>query len=344
MPKTSPDVEAPIDGITATLPLPTSSTFQLTWPAGEEPPVHSIPSAPQGAIELAQHSNSSPPNIINPFFDPVPMSAVDYVAEAQASSKVSTPVDEAGPIADGVNDDPNHPNQPPKRPTHLPRFSRASSTPLPAQLKHLHHPSRRNVPESPSPSPVVVAMKKSLPPPPAHPQIAELALELADSVQTVIQTLIQVSPPHLLDPAKEQLSGCTLQIPTPSVSALITTMKNLNYMAANLSSLSTPEKTPELETVTEEDLHVVSEIKSLDMGPITGDGEEILASNPKVLAFDEFDIGEALQSVGDVLSGISASAGVDLVLYHADVGMKHVNVRGDECGIIYSISYVRIHG
>ncbi|KAG8910765.1 ssk1 response regulator receiver, partial [Tulasnella sp. 408] len=145
MPKTSPDSEAPIDGITATLPLPSSSTFQLTWPAGEEPPVHSIPSAPQGAIELAQHSNSSPPNIINPFFDPVPMSAVDYVAEAQASSKVTTPVDEAGPIADGVNDDPNHPNQPPKRPTHLPRFSRASSTPLPAQLKHLHHPSRRNV-------------------------------------------------------------------------------------------------------------------------------------------------------------------------------------------------------
>ncbi|KAG8935009.1 ssk1 response regulator receiver [Tulasnella sp. 417] len=339
MPKTSPNAEAPIDGITAALPLPSSSTFQLTWPAGEEPPVHSIPTASQAAIELAQQT-SSPPNI-NPFFDPVPMSEVDYVAEAQASSKVSTPIDEAGPIVDGVNDDPNHPNQPPKRPTHLPRFSRASSTPLPAQLKHLHHPSRRNFDESPAPSPVVVAMKKSLPPPPpAHPQIAELALELADSVQTVIQTLIQVSPPHLLDPAKEQLSGCTLQIPTTSVSALLTTMKNLNYMSANLSTLSSPEKTPPLKTVTEEDLHVVSEIKSLDMGLITGDGEEILVSNPKTLAFDEFDIGEALQSVGDVLSGISASAGVDLVLYHADVGMKHVNVRGDECGILYSISYV----
>lgn len=265
------------------------------------------------------------------------MSAVDYVAEAQASSKATTPIEEVEPIVDGVNDDPNHPSQPPKRPRHLPRFSRASSTPLPAQLKHLHHPSRRNVNESPSPTPIVVAMKKSIPPPPAYAQIAELALELADSVQTVIQTLIQISPPHLLDPAKEQLSGCTLQIPTPSVSALLTTMKNLNYMAANLSSISTPEKTPPLETVTEEDLHI---IKTLDMGPITGDGEEILASNPKILAFDDFDIGEALQSVGDVLSGISASAGVDLVLYHADVGMKHVNVRGDECGIIYSISYV----
>lgn len=269
------------------------------------------------------------------------MSAVDYVAEAQASSMVTTPVEEVGNSIDGVNDDPNHPSQPPKRPGQLPRFSRASSSPLPAQLKHLRHPSRRNVAESPSPSPVVVAMKKSLPPPPAHAQIAELALELADSIQTVIQTLIQVSPPHLLDPAKEQLSGCTLQIPTPSVSALLTTMKNLNYMSANLSSLSTPDKTPGLDPVTEEDLHVVSEIKNLDMGPITGDGEEILVSNPTSLAFDDFDIGEALQSVGDVLSGISASAGVDLVLYHADVGMKHVNVRGDECGILYSISYVR---
>ncbi|KAG9015980.1 ssk1 response regulator receiver [Tulasnella sp. 427] len=343
MPKTSPHSEAPIDSIAAALPLPSSSTFQLTWPAGEEPLVHSIPSAPQGSIELAQHPSTSP-NIINPFFDQVPL---EYVAEPMAgSSKVTTPVDEGGPtsalvLGDGsLHDDPNHPNQQSKRPAHPPRFARASSTPLPAQLKHLRHPSRRNVVESPSPTPVVVATKKSLPPPPAHAQIAELALELADSVQTVIQTLIQVSPPHLLDPAKEQLSGCTLQIPTTSVSALLTTMKNLNYMSANLSSLSTPEKTPPLETVTEEDLHVVSEIKSLDMAPLTGDGEEILVSNPKTLAFDDFDIGEALQSVGDVLSGISASAGVDLVLYHADVGMKHVNVRGDECGILYSISYV----
>ena len=55
---------------------------------------------------------------------------------------------------------------------------------------------------------------------------------------------------------------------------------------------------------------------------------------------DDFDIGELLQSVGDTLSGAAAQAGVDLVLYHGDVGMKHVSVKGDECGISYVLSHV----
>ena len=55
---------------------------------------------------------------------------------------------------------------------------------------------------------------------------------------------------------------------------------------------------------------------------------------------DDFDIGEILQSVGDSLSGVASQAGVDLVLFHADVGMKHVSVRGDECGISYALSHV----
>ena len=57
---------------------------------------------------------------------------------------------------------------------------------------------------------------------------------------------------------------------------------------------------------------------------------------------DDFDIDEILQSVGDSLSGVASQAGVDLVLFHADVGMKHVSVQGDECGISYILSHVCI--
>ena len=48
----------------------------------------------------------------------------------------------------------------------------------------------------------------------------ELSLELADSVQMIIQTLLQLSPPQVFDPTKEQLSACALPIPIPSISAL----------------------------------------------------------------------------------------------------------------------------
>lgn len=126
----------------------------------------------------------------------------------------------------------------------------------------------------------------------------------------VIQTLLQISPPHLLDPAKEQFSACALQIPTTSISALFTSMKNLNYMSKHMSSLLSPfVETPTYDVATQ----------------------------------DEFDIGEMLQSVGDALSGIAAEAGVELVLFHGDVAMKHVAVRGDECGISYSLSHVSMN-
>lgn len=181
------------------------------------------------------------------------------------------------------------------------RLSRAFSMPLPSQLGHLNRPHRslssRHFP------PV------STPTTPASPS-TELAEELADSVQMVIQTLLQITPPHLLDPAKEQFSACALQIPTPSISALLTSMKNLNYMSRHMSFLLSPSvETPTHNGATQ----------------------------------DEFDIGEMLQSVGDALSGIAAEACVELVLFHGDVAMKHVAVRGDECGISYSLSHVSVN-
>jgi osomolarity two-component system, response regulator SSK1 len=120
-----------------------------------------------------------------------------------------------------------------------------------------------------------------------------------------IQTLLQISPPHLLDPAKEQLSGCALQVPTPSISALFTSMKMLNYLAKSIAPFT----------------------------PTSSDGSPIIPE-------DEFDVGELLQSVGDALSGVAAEASVDLVIFHSDPSLKDLTIRADECGLAYSLSHV----
>jgi osomolarity two-component system response regulator SSK1 len=58
------------------------------------------------------------------------------------------------------------------------------------------------------------------------------------------------------------------------------------------------------------------------------------------VSMHDFDIGENLQSAGDALGGMAADLGVDLVLFHGDVGMKHIAVKGDEIGISYTLSHV----
>ncbi|KAG8930414.1 ssk1 response regulator receiver [Tulasnella sp. 418] len=298
---------------TATGALPLTS-FQLTWPAGEDVP-HSIPSLP--AYQL------TPPAIEGEAQEYVTVPESTDVGGASSTTGTQTTVD----------------NTPPRRPSFPPRFSRAFSTPSSSQLRHLRHPSRT------AESTRVVVPANPLPPPPpaVPPHFQELALELADSVQMVIQTLIQLSPPHLLDPAKEQLSACTLQLPTPSVSALLTTMKNLNYMSANLPTLSTPSPPSKSSGQSSPDgaaeTPLIAEIENVKKVG-SAEGEEIITSYPTSFATDDFDIGEVMQSVADVLSGLAAQAGVDLVLFHADVGMKHVSVRGDECGISYALCHV----
>lgn len=187
-------------------------------------------------------------------------------------------------------------------PQNHPRFSRAFSLPLPVQLGHLEHPHRSSVSSPMRPSYSVPVSPQS--------QFAELSLELADSVQMVIQTMLQISPVQLLDPAKEQFSACALAVPTPSMSAMLTAMKNLNYISANMSAFATEEKHAE-------DIPLFSSRKHND-----------------------FDIGELLQNTGDALSGSAAQAGVDLVLFHGDVALRHVSVKGDESGMSYLLAHV----
>ncbi|KXN84226.1 Response regulator mcs4 [Leucoagaricus sp. SymC.cos] len=186
-----------------------------------------------------------------------------------------------------------------------PHFSRTMSMPLPSQLGHLQHPHRPQTRTIYS-SPITPSIHSTSP-------IKSLSLELADSFQMVIQTMLQISPPQLLESAKEQYSACSLSVPTPSMSAMFTAMKTLNYMSANLFRL----------------YHGTGN-ESGSFGQLDGDAK----------VQNVFDIGELLQSVGDTLSGVAAQAGVDLVLHHGEIGVRHVYVKGDECGILYALLHI----
>lgn len=279
--------------------LPPSNKFGFAWPT-EQPSSIPIPlvaerpvtlSSSDGETDVSEEELSAPRKRQSKHEDSGDDS--EFITPTNHLNSEQNPLDEAGKAST------------------LPRLSRALSMPLPSQMSPLQHPRRPSMSYNPSSSTVEE-------PPAELEHFRELSLELADSVQMVIQTLLQLSPSQILDPAKEQFSACSLSIPTPSISAMFTAMKNLNYMSANMSALST-EHTPLV------------------------DGR---SSTPKEIAHDipivytDFDIGELLQSAGDALSGVAAQAGVDLVLFHGDVGMKHVAVRGDESGVSYTLAHV----
>ncbi|KAH9007134.1 hypothetical protein EDB86DRAFT_2870179 [Lactarius hatsudake] len=205
----------------------------------------------------------------------------------------------------------------------LHRLSRAFSVPLPSQIGHLKNPKRSPLPSSPG------FTTPTVQPAPDTVHFHELSLELADSVQMVIQTLLRLSPPQIFDPAKEQFSACALPIPTPSVSALFTVMKNLNFMSANMVAFSSP-----LSSLSCDPPHRTDNGNSCDP---TISNTPFQAPQAQV---HDFDIGETLQSVGDALSGMAADVSVELVLFHGDVGMKHIAVKGDEIGISYTLSHI----
>jgi osomolarity two-component system response regulator SSK1 len=184
----------------------------------------------------------------------------------------------------------------------LPRLARSFSMPVDAHLGHLCPPQRPLL-DSPSP-------------------YDEMSTELAESVQGMIQTLLHLSPPHILDPVKEQLSACTVQLPTPSVAALLTTMKNLNFLSSAIYTFG-------IEGSARLASHKGLEMKNGDSLP-----------SPRVS--DNFDIGEVVQSVGDVLGGIAAQAQIDLAIFHGDVGMRHINVMGDEQSTLFILTHVSI--
>ncbi|KAF8803949.1 hypothetical protein BYT27DRAFT_7144726 [Phlegmacium glaucopus] len=199
----------------------------------------------------------------------------------------------------------SRPSETVKRPP-LP-FSRTLSMPLPSQLSHLQNPHRPEHPNLYHSTPLVPSALSS--------RVREVSLELADSIQMVIQTMLQISPPQVLDPAKERFSACSLSVPTSSMSAMFTAIKNINYLSANMLSFC---EQPSL----------------LSGGLPSTEHISITAMH------NEFDIGEMLQCLGDALSGAAAQVGADLVLYHGNIGLKQVYVSGDESAISFALSHI----
>ncbi|KAJ7895978.1 hypothetical protein B0H14DRAFT_2679883 [Mycena olivaceomarginata] len=213
-----------------------------------------------------------------------------------------TPVDhpdESDTVSEPEDRDDTPTNQQPRL---HPRFSRAFSVPQLGRLQNPHRTSGQR--------PALTAHSTD-PGTPSSVQFYELSLELADMVQMAIQTLLQISPPQVLEPTREQFSACALSVPTPSMSAMFTAMRNLNYFSANMVSFW--QEPP----------------------------DQVLGSGPSsLIAHTNFDLGELLQSVGDVMSGAAAEAGVDLVLYHGDLSLKYAWVSGSESGLTVALSHV----
>jgi osomolarity two-component system response regulator SSK1 len=265
--------------------LPPSNKFAFTWPSN-------LPISP--TLPNLDHSSLPAPEVdtVNPA--PDPPSLLSH-RKTLSDETEETPSAYATPSSRELAE-----NSLP-----IPRISRALSTPTPAQLFQLRNPRRGISDGEWNPKP--------LDPTPDFEQFHDLSLELADSVQAVVQTLLQFCPPQVLDTAKEQFSGCSISVPTASMSAILTSMKNLNYISAHMCTFGFPSS----------NLYA-----------------EVPPRNSPAPIMSHFDIGEMLQAVGDSLSGLAAQAGIDLVLFHQDVGMKHVAVKGDESCLSYLLSYV----
>ncbi|CAG8496488.1 12040_t:CDS:2 [Funneliformis mosseae] len=118
--------------------------------------------------------------------------------------------------------------------------------------------------------------------------------------------LKQLSPPHFLFKPHEQLSACSIPIPTVSISAIYNILRDIDYISTHLGTFSFLLHSGNLDQET-------SHVKQ------------------------EFDIGETIQHIGDVLAGDMCKAKVELVIYHVDYGLNHLNVIGDRASFSHAI-------
>ncbi|CAG8454890.1 15992_t:CDS:2 [Acaulospora morrowiae] len=130
--------------------------------------------------------------------------------------------------------------------------------------------------------------------------------QLHQTTDLAMSTLKQLSPPHFLSKPHEQLSACSMSMPTTSINAVYTILKDVNYISTHLGTLSLL---------------------------LFSDPNKAERSNVK----REFDIGEMIQNVGDALAGVASCAKVELVIYHVDYGLNHLNVIGDEAALRHAL-------
>ncbi|KAG9317120.1 hypothetical protein JVU11DRAFT_1311 [Chiua virens] len=279
------------------------SKFAVTWPPEPSPPIQSPPGHPVERSVILSSSEADSDLSEREF------SSIDKHSQAD--------------LSDDYDSSPNHRRHLQQQfgianahdgCTDIPRQSRTFPAPLPSQLVHLRNPRRTQtmppLPKSPPPTPSSLD----------NSHFHEVSLELADSVEMVIQMLLQISAAQILDPAKEQYAACSLSVPTSSVSAMLTIMKNLNFVSANMPELC-----------------------ALLGQPLPQAANDAPVASPATctpITHSDFDVGEMLQGVGDALSGCAAQRGVDLVLFHADVGLRHVAVCGEEFGVSNALTHV----
>lgn len=132
--------------------------------------------------------------------------------------------------------------------------------------------------------------------------------EVQDAATLAIETLRQMTPTNLFPPnvSHEQLSPCTLPIPITSVLGLFTTMLHLQYISRNMERLSRVMFTEYVQGIVEK------------TSPHYHKGE------------NSFDVGEFVQSLGDLVSADASLKGVEFVIYHAEYDMNHVSIKGSE--------------
>ncbi|EOQ98783.1 Response regulator mcs4 [Wallemia ichthyophaga EXF-994] len=166
-------------------------------------------------------------------------------------------------------------------------IQRTFSAPISSRLGHLQNPNISNFTHTSDDA-------SDLHPSSLQKQSSQ---ELADLVQLPIQTIIQLSPPHLLDHAKEQYAACGLTFPTPSISSFLTVSKALNYLSVFLAS---PQQSKRI-------------------------GAPVFNLS--------WDIGEMLQGVADSIAGLAAERSINIIIAHSGANLQHISVKGSSSAI-----------
>ena len=132
--------------------------------------------------------------------------------------------------------------------------------------------------------------------------------EVQDAATLAIETLRQMAPTSLFPPSvsREQLSPCTLPIPITTVLGFFTTMRHLQYISRNMQRLSRVMFTEYVQGIVEK------------TSPHYHRGE------------NKFDVGEFVQSLGDLVSADASLKGVEFVIYHSEYDLNHVPIKGSE--------------
>ncbi|KAG0234687.1 ssk1 response regulator receiver [Actinomortierella wolfii] len=132
--------------------------------------------------------------------------------------------------------------------------------------------------------------------------------EVQDAAALAIESLRHMTPTSLFQPSvpREQLTPCTIPIPITSILGLFTTLRHLQYIARNMQRLSRVLFTEYVQGIVEK-------------------------TSPHYHRGDTgFDVGEFLQSIGDLISADASLKGIELVIYHTEYELNHVQIKGSE--------------